>query len=187
MDIKKGVTFGLSAVALLVGVLAGIISNEPSQAPPVTSSQVVEQPPAGGMVIHVAGWVIEPGVVQVPEGSLLVDVIEAAGGARPGARLDLINLASPVATGDRVEVPGPHSQSPENEAGSITTSAGLIDLNKADVATLQSLPGVGPVLAQRIVDHRQARGAFTAVEDLLDVSGIGEAKLAAIRDLVVVR
>ena len=133
--------------------------------------------------VHVSGWVVSPGVVVVREGAIVADAIAAAGGARPGAALDAINLAGPVAGGDQVQVPGPGSEAPPPGSG-VAASSGPISLNRADATALQELPGVGPVLAERIVAHRDANGPFEAVEDLLDVPGIGETKLAAIRDLV---
>ncbi len=133
--------------------------------------------------VHVSGWVVSPGVVVVAEGAIVADAIAAAGGARPGAALDAINLAGPVAGGDQVQVPGPGTAAPPSGSG-VAGSSDLISLNRADATALQDLPGVGPVLAERIVAHRDANGPFEAVEDLLDVPGIGETKLAAIRDLV---
>ena len=88
-----------------------------------------------------------------------------------------------MAGGDQVQVPGPGTEAPPSGSG-VAGSSGLISLNRADATALQDLPGVGPVLAERIVAHRDANGPFEAVEDLLDVPGIGETKLAAIRDLV---
>jgi competence protein ComEA len=137
------------------------------------------------MSVHVSGWVVNPGVVTVVQGGIVADAIAAAGGARPGAALDAINLAGPVADGDQVQVPGPGTVAPPPASGEAGTP-GLVSLNRADVTALQELPGLGPVLAQRIVEHREANGPFETVEDLLDVPGIGEAKLAAIRDLVAV-
>jgi competence protein ComEA len=132
------------------------------------------------VVVHVSGWVVAPGVVTIPEGSIVADAIGAAGGAKPGAALDRINLSRLVLDGELIEVPGPDSTEP---AGG-TNDDGLISLNRATVSELESLPGVGQVLAERIVAFRDANGSFSTVEDLLDVSGIGEAKLASIRDLV---
>jgi competence protein ComEA len=132
--------------------------------------------------VHVSGWVVSPGVVEIPEGSIVADAVTAAGGARSGAGLEAINLAAPVMAGDQVVVPGPGEV---NVTGSVAgTSDGHISLNGADATQLQDLPGVGTVLAERIVAYRDANGPFQTVEDLLDVPGIGEAKLAAMRDLV---
>ena len=98
----------------------------------------------------------------------------AAGGALPDADLAAVNLAAPVADGDRIHVPA------RGEDEVVSEPSG-IDLNRADAAELEQLDGVGPVLARRIVEYRAAHGPFRTVEDLLDVPGIGEAKLAAIR------
>lgn len=128
--------------------------------------------------VHVAGWVVSPGVVAVDEGSIVADAVAAAGGLRAGALADRINLAAPLRAGDQVVVPGP--------AGSDdpVVDDGVVSLNRADVAAMQELPGVGPVLAERIVAYRDQNGPFQQVEDLLLVPGIGEAKLASIRDHV---
>jgi competence protein ComEA len=134
--------------------------------------------------VHVSGWVVSPGVVEILEGSIVADAIAAADGARPGAGLDAINLAKPVLSGDQVVVPGPGGSTPGGSAPS--TGDGLISLNNADATQLQDLPGVGPVLAERIIAHRDSNGPFQEIEDLLDVPGIGEAKLAAMRDLLTV-
>lgn len=130
--------------------------------------------------VHVAGWVADPGVVELHEGAIVADAVAAAGGMRRGARADLINLAAPLGDGEQVVVPGP-------ESGDVPTAPagdGVISLNRADAGELEGLPGVGPVLADRIVAHREQVGGFERVEDLLQVPGIGESKLAAIRDLI---
>src|SRR5690606_20272718 len=101
----------------------------------------------------------------------------------PGASLDAVNLAQPVADGQQIVVPGPDATA---VAGSTPADDGLVHLNTATAADLETLPGVGPVLAERIVAHRDARGGFERVEDLLEVPGIGEAKLADLRDAVAV-
>jgi competence protein ComEA len=133
--------------------------------------------------VHVSGWVVGPGVVEIPEGSIVADAVAAAGGARSGALLDAINLAAPVLAGEQVVVPGPDEDVLVG-ASSGGKDGGHISLNRADATQLQDLPGVGPVLADRIVAYREANGPFQTVEDLLDVPGIGEAKLAAMRDLI---
>ena len=128
--------------------------------------------------VHVAGWVRSPGVVQLPEGSIVADAVEAAGGLRIGASANTLNLAAPLTGGDQVYVPGPDQEL------SAPVEDGRIAVNRATASDLEKLPGVGPVLAERIVAYRDANGPFQQVEDLLDVPGIGESKLASMRDVV---
>ena len=115
--------------------------------------------------------------MRVAPASIVADAIEAAGGLRPGALVDRINLAAPLRSGDQIVVPGPGALVESSEGGPLA-------LNRASANDLEGLPGVGPVLAERIVAYREQNGPFTEVEDLLQVGGIGEAKLASIRDLV---
>jgi len=169
----------VGALAMAVGAGAGLAGRPAGQVSPAPSpgtlGRVLEM-----IDVHVAGWVVSPGVVSVPDGSIVAVAIEAAGGMRAGAEAGSLNLAATLAAGEQVVVPGPGVGSD----GGATTTGGLISLNRAGAAQLEELPGVGPVLAQRIVDFRETNGPFETVEDLLDVAGVGEAKLAAIRDLV---
>jgi competence protein ComEA len=99
--------------------------------------------------------------------------------------MEAINLAEPVVDGMQVLVSGPETPPVGTEGSGSSPSEGPLHLNRATAAELDNLPGIGPVIAERIVAHRTEHGPFTAVEDLLDVPGIGEAKLASLRDLVV--
>jgi competence protein ComEA len=180
---KQALAVGLALAAVLVG--AGLGAND-GRAPVAsvggsTTTGLATVEPV--FPVYVSGWVANPGVVEVGEGSIVADAVAAAGGALEGALLDAINLAQPLASGDHVQIPGPGDPvqgAPGKEDG------GLVSPNRADASQLEGLPGVGPVLAERIVAHREANGPFQTVEDLLEVPGIGEAKLAAIRDLIVV-
>lgn len=166
----------LAVVGLVVGAGMGMAQRSPMGVPsPPRTLPVAE---SVGLYVHVVGWVNTPGVVEVPAGSLVVDAVSAAGGLRPGARVEAVNLAAEVAAGQQVVVPGPGDETP-SEPG-----AGKVAINRASATELASLPGVGPVLASRIVAYRHQNGPFAEIEDLLDVSGIGEAKLASLRDLV---
>lgn len=139
-----------------------------------------EASPEAILMVHVAGEVRRPGVVRLAAGSRVVDAIEAAGGATPSAVLAGVNLASPVVDGSQIVVPS-------SAAGGLAAPAvddGVVVVNRATATELESLPGVGPVLAERILLHRAEHGPFETVEDLLDVSGIGEAILARLRPLV---
>jgi competence protein ComEA len=180
----KGWGLGLCLAAVLVGAVLGSRSAAPIGAPVAIQPSTTTRPTTDSLLsVHVSGWVVSPGVVTVQDGAIVADAVAAAGGAKPGAALDAINLAGPVADGDQVQVPGPGSVAAPL-AAEATGSSGLVSLNRADAVTLQGLPGVGPVLAERIVAYRESNGPFETVEDLLDVPGIGEAKLAALRDLV---
>ena len=176
---------GICLAAIVIGAGLGLAGEgEPDFEAPTAGPSSTTQDRSESISVHVSGWVVSPGVVEVLQGSIVADAIAAAGGARSGAGLDSINLASPVLAGDQVVVPGPGGATFSGPAAS--TDDGLIPLNRADATQLQDLPGVGPVLAERIVAYRDANGPFQAVEDLLEVPGIGEAKLAAMRDLVTV-
>lgn len=170
---------GLAVMAVSIGMLAGRLGHQTPPAVPSTASLETNAIVETGLRVHVSGMVIAPGVVEIPEGSIVADAIEAAGGLRPEAVVDQINLAAPVSAGDQIVVPGPGTSDKGAVAGD-----GVISLNRSGVGELEELPGVGPVLAERIVAFREEGGGFETVEDLLQVPGIGEAKLAAIRDLV---
>lgn len=137
--------------------------------------------PAGPLVVHVAGLVNRPGVVTLSPGARVIDAVEGAGGPAPGADLGSVNLARQVTDGEQVRVRATGEPAPEGTAGS---SGGPVSLNAASVAELEALPGVGPVLAGRIVDWRAKHGRFSAVEELREVSGIGEKLYAALAPLV---
>jgi competence protein ComEA len=168
-----------AAVVLLLAAGAGVWYGGSEAEPPAAVFSPV-RPEAVALTIHVAGAVVSPGLVEVPEGSRVADAVAAAGGALPGARLSALNLAAPLADGQQLSVPF------ADGAGSSPAAVvdGKVAVNTAGAADLERLPGVGPVLAERIVGHREAYGPFGTVEDLLDVPGIGEGKLAALRDAV---
>lgn len=144
--------------------------------------------PAAIVLVDVAGWVRDPGVYEFADGARVIDAIEAAGGARPGALLEALNLAAPLSDGTQILVPREGDQLAQPvPGGTVPGAAGaLVNVNTASAAELEALPGVGEVIAQRIVDHRTANGPFTSVEQLLDVSGIGDSILESIRELVTV-
>ncbi len=145
------------------------------------------------VLVHVAGAVRAPGVHELAPAARVVDAIEAAGGLTDAADAARINLAAPVSDGERVYVPGVGEEPPPVAVGGsggggdgADGAAGPVDLNTADSAALDALPGVGPATAAAILEHRTQIGRFSSVDQLLDVPGIGEAKLAALRDLVAV-
>lgn len=140
------------------------------------------------VVVHAAGAVRSSGLFVLPAGSRVDDLIAAAGGAEPGADLNRVNLASPLRDGMRVFIPLVGEAVPGVVAADTAggDQAGPVDINTADAGQLESLPGIGPATASAIVDHRSKTGAFRAVEDLLEVRGIGPAKLEQLRQHVTV-
>jgi len=146
------------------------------------------------VTVHVVGEVTDPGVVQVPDGSRVADVVLAAGGALASADLERINLARLVADGEQVHVPAPGEQVLAGSNGSVGGPPGAaiggtaapVNLNTADLTLLDSLPGVGPVLAQRILDWRAEHGRFTSIDELGEVSGIGDKLLSQLTPKVTV-
>ncbi len=144
------------------------------------------------VTVHVAGAVEHPGLVSIPEGSRVADAAKAAGGLLSTADLDRVNLAAPVVDGSRIflpvvgqEIPPEAPVGPASGGGEPSAGAPL-NINTADAEALESLPGIGPATAAAIVEHRDENGRFDSAESLLDVRGIGDAKLDAIRDLLTV-
>lgn len=142
-------------------------------------------PSPATIFVDVTGWVKKPGVYEFPEGDRVIDAVEQAGGARKGAVLTTLNLAAVLSDGQQILVPEPVKAASADTSSGVDAS-GKININTADATQLESLSGVGEVIAQRIIDYREANGPFTSVDQLLDVSGIGDATLAEFRDEVTV-
>jgi competence protein ComEA len=142
------------------------------------------------VVVHVAGAVARPGVYRMAAGARVGEAVDLAGGPTDDADLDRINLAAVVTDGGQISVPrvGQALVAPIEpaQAGGTNESAGPIDINTADATLLETLPGVGPSTAAAIIGHREEHGPFPSVAALDDVSGIGPARLEALRDLVTV-
>jgi len=179
------------AVAILLVLLVRHLGGSGSAAPAVTPlpgpARVARPAVAKLLVIDVAGAVRRPGLYRLRAGSRIDDAIAAAGGVTGKAQVDAVNLAAPIADGEQIVVPGrgatgaPAASSP---AGGSSPSAPL-DLNTATAEQLEALPGIGPVTAQKILDYRQAHGAFHAVAELEGVPGIGPAHMAQLKGLVI--
>lgn len=195
-------------------VTAAVVPSEPGDAAGspvpalVSASGSATASPTGGpvadsnaapgsalVVVHVAGRVRHPGIRELPLGARVADAIAAAGGPRSGVSLTTLNLARKLTDGEQVVVgappASPGSAAGPGPAGGATAppqepAGAPVNLNTADQAMLETLPGVGPVTAAAIVTHREENGAFTAVDQLIDVPGIGEATLAKLAPLVTV-
>ncbi len=144
------------------------------------------------LVIDVVGRVRHPGIVRLPSGARVADAVQAAGGAAAGACLQRINLARPLSDGEQVLVPGADDPLPAGQAGgqvgaggsAAADGGGQLDLNAAGEDELDGLPGIGPVLAGRIVQWRTAHSRFSSVDELAEVAGIGPKLLSQLRPLV---
>ncbi len=172
-------------LALLVG--ARVLERGDAAAPAGGSKATAleaEEPVARQVVVHVVGAVAAPGLYKLDEGSRIDDAIRKAGGATPKAALELVNLAAPVADGQQVLVPRKGAAGAGAAAGAPPGAGQRIHLNSATLEQLDSLPGVGPVTAQGILDYRTEHGAFQSVEELDAVPGIGPARLERLKELV---
>ena len=189
---KVGLSAGLALTGLIVLVAVGAhlfrqatpgvetLATPALELVPVTSESIPIAIPL--VIVHVVGAVHAPGVIELPENSRVLDALERAGGARSDADLTGINLARIVFDGEQIVVPIPgEALAPSSQAN----PGGPISLSRADQATLETLPRIGPATAQRIISWREKHGPFGSVEDLLAVSGIGPATLEGIRDRVV--
>lgn len=157
-------------------------------ASPAAGASATSSPDVVPILVDVAGWVRRPGVYEFHDGDRVIDAIEAAGGARRGAALDALNLAAPLADGTQILVPRRQASGSASSAPSVGggTTSSKVNINSASAVELEALPGIGEVIAQEILDYRTENGPFGSVDDLLDVSGIGEVTLENIRDLVTV-
>jgi competence protein ComEA len=138
-----------------------------------------EQPQSAEVVVSVGGLVVRPGLVRLPAGSRVDDAVRAAGGLTSGADPGLLNLARKLVDGEQVLV------GVEPPAGTPAAApGGLVDINSATASDLQALPGIGPVLAERVIEWRTEHGGFRSVDQLREVPGIGESKYAALKSKV---
>lgn len=197
---RRGVK-ALAAVAAAVVLIAGFLAwrARPATEPvpesvpgPAAAGPAVHTPAAGApsaateIVVAVAGKVRKPGLVRLLPGSCVADAIESAGGAKPGVDVALLNPARKVVDGELIVVGANPPPPPGGPAVGAAPPGGRVNLNTATLADLDTLPGVGPVLAQRILAHRDQHGGFRTVADLRTVDGIGDSRYEQLKDLVTV-
>jgi competence protein ComEA len=175
-----GVLFGLFIAALI-----WVVTRNPS-GEPVTLRPVPTEKP---VIVYITGGVPRPGVYALPQGARVQDAISAAGGFLAEADKTQINLAALLEDGQKLDIPSiagalPVLATPGPEV--ITASTELININTASQAELETLPGIGPTTAQKIIAYRQANGPFVSTEDIINVSGIGPGTYERIKNLITV-
>jgi len=182
--------FGILA-GILIGLLAAAVLWMFASPPRGAAVQLLPAPTATPLTIYITGEVASPGIYKLPKNSRIQDVIDAAGGLTEEANVNGVNLAARVSDGQQVDIP---KKAPEltigSETGGTPGAGGFlgapININTAAEAELETLPGIGPTLAQRIVEYRTAFGFFGRIEDLMNVSGLGPATFEQIKPFVTV-
>jgi competence protein ComEA len=158
----------------------------PLQVAPIVPAATARAAPAATlMVVDVAGAVRRPGLVRLAKGARVADAVARAGGLTRRAARDAVNLAAPVSDGQQVLVPVRGSPAGSAAGGGGAAAAGPVSLSSATAEQLDTLPGIGPVTAQKIIDYRAQHGAFTSVDGLDAIPGIGPARIAELQGLVV--
>jgi len=197
-----------NALYVLLGVMAGFVlagvlifvARAPAGQPIVLQPAPTKAP----LAVHVIGAVPRPGLYEFSEGARNQDAIDAAGGLLSSANVDAINLAALLSDGQQLNIPYLEGQTPAEESASLelpgssgnneistpesslSTDGELININTATLEELDSLPGVGPTIAQRIIDYRNENGPFSTIEEIMDVSGVGPATFDEIENMITV-
>lgn len=178
---STGAALVLVLAAAAIAVAVGLVRS--TGAPQEIVSTAPVEISAAALYVHVSGAVDRPGLYRLDSGARVVDAVTAAGGFADDADRSAINLARPISDGEQLHI-AVVGEAPET--GAPVAGVGRVNLNTADAAALDTLPRVGPAIAERIIAWREANGRFTSVDDLLSVPGIGEKMLAGLKDLVTV-
>jgi competence protein ComEA len=182
-DILKA--FYPTFIGVLIGLVLGGVLWIVARSPRGNSVELLPAPTPSPLIVDVAGAVPRPGVYELPEGSRVKDAVEAAGGFLAEADKATINLAAPLDDGQRLDIPFLAGTEPLGAIATPDVQPELIDINTADVDTLSTLPGIGPTLAQRIIDYRDTYGPFYYIEDIMNVEGISTSTFENIQDLII--
>lgn len=201
---RETIALGVLCLAIVAGAAFAYARSLPKPAPssvasplPAASVDASGSPVSGSgtIFVHIAGAVAKPGVYELAAGARVIDGLTAAGGATAQADVSSINLARPLTDGERVYIPrrgevpaadpGAAAAAPSGTGGA-GASSDKVNINTATASELEELPGIGEVIAQRIVDYRTQHGPFKTIRDLLKVEGIGEKKFESIQDHVTV-
>jgi competence protein ComEA len=184
------ILLGIMAGFVLAGVLV-FVSRSPTGEPIILQPAPTKAP----IAVHVIGAVPRPGLYEFPEGARVQDAIDAAGGMLAQGNGDALNLAALLEDGQQLDVPYKDGSEPSNNSPTLDLPSAteapvsganqdLININTASAEELDSLPGIGPTTAQKIIDYRTENGPFTTIEDIQNVSGIGPATFDEIKDLI---
>lgn len=189
---------GAAVVVLFVGLACAVLvsalapkgqSEVVAPGEPVAVGPASAAPSGAAIFVHILGAVVVPGLYELHEGDRAVDAVAAAGGFAEGADQSQLNLARFVTDGEQIVVPVVGVAPPTAPGGAVgggAVVAGKVNINTADAAALETLPRVGPAMAARIIEWREANGRFTAVEDLMSVTGVGEKTFDTLKELVTV-
>jgi competence protein ComEA len=191
----RGIIVLCSVLGLIVGGVSGYFTPHPQTPAPIAvslpppTSTPLPTPTLAPIRVHVAGAVRLPAVYELLPGSIVRDAVEAAGGPSPDADLDHINLALELCDQQQIYVPcqgetdppPPVSGATQDDGGQVNTP---VNINLAMATELETLPRIGPAIAQRIIEYREANGPFAAIEDIQDVPGIGPATFEGLKDLI---
>jgi len=193
----RGAIILCSALSLIVGGVVGYFTPRPQiRSPivvstPIPTSTLLPAPTPAPMRVHVSGAVRQPAVYRLSPGSIVQDAVDAAGGPAADADLERINLAVELRDQQQVYVPRKGEAEPQppisgGESGGEEPAGALVNVNTATAAELETLPRIGPAMAQRIAEYREANGPFAAIEDIQNVPGIGPATFEGLKDLITV-
>ena len=184
----------LVLLVLVLAVIGGMVYGyETKDAVEPLAAGTAEQGEPARLAVYVTGAVNKPGVVSLVEGARIADAVNACGGLLPTADAEKINMAQPVKDGAQIRVPEKQSMPalPAGKSGTDGKTAGSAagqrdrgNINTADEKALDSLPGIGPAMAKRIIEYRETQGAFQSIEDLQNVKGIGKAKFEKMKDKI---
>lgn len=184
---------GVMAGFALAGLLMFIL-----RAPAGEPISLMPAPTREPIAVHVIGAVPRPGLYEFAEGARVQDAIEAAGGLLSSANVEIINLAAPLEDGQQLNIPYRAGEEPAvdeedalvlpgaTEEPNPQSSEDLININTASLEELDGLPGIGPTIAQRIIDYREENGPFQVIDDIMNVSGVGPSTFEQIKDLITV-
>ena len=184
---------------IFIGILLGLLLAGgiwlAARTPEGESVLLRPAPTSEPIQVHIAGAVVRPGLYDLPEDSRVMDAVEAAGGFVAEADKNSINLAARLEDAQRLDIPYVAGYIPDVEQGFVVISEGtpsplageeLVNINTASLEELDTLPGIGPTTAQKIIDYREENGPFATIEDIVNVSGIGAATYEDIKDLITV-